>query len=137
MARRSVFVLLLVVACVFVVAAPALAANPHFVGTPTCTVSGGTTVVCSGKIAGLGTAPTTVSVSVPADCQNRGGNLPPGQATGTSAPINPRGGQITYSVSTDPVRCPDDMQPIFGSTATITVVQNGQVVFTGTVPVTQ
>jgi hypothetical protein len=116
-------------------ASVALAASIHFVGTPTCSVNG-STVECSGKLAGLGTAPTQVQVSVPFECENRGGHFPPGQASGQSAPISPRGGQITFSVSTDPASCPPPQTPSFGSTATITVLQGTSVVFTGTVPVT-
>jgi hypothetical protein len=44
---------------------PALAAGPHFVGTPTCSTSFGTdtkTLTCSGKIAGLGNGSTGSAV---------------------------------------------------------------------------
>src|SRR5689334_4762724 len=68
----------------------ALARNVHFVGTPTCTASG-SQLCCSGKLAGLGTAPTSVQVLANFTCTNRGGNNPPGQASGQSAPIQPSG----------------------------------------------
>lgn len=116
-------------------ASAALAARVHFVGTPVCTASG-STVECTGKLAGLGTAPTQVQVSVPFECENRGGHFPPGQASGQSAPISPRGGQITFDVSTDPASCPPPQTPTFGSSATITVVQGTEVVFTGNIPIT-
>jgi hypothetical protein len=55
---------------------PALAGSPHFVGTPTATISGDTVTV-SGKEAGLGNE-TQIHVVVTADaaCVNPGGNHP-------------------------------------------------------------
>jgi hypothetical protein len=112
----------------------AFAANPHFVGTPTCNVVD-EQLCCSGKIAGLGTAPSRVTVTAPFSCTNRGGHQPPGQASGQSGLITPRGGQITFTnVCTTQAGCPDQMTPTFGD-ATITVFQDGTPVFTGTVPV--
>jgi hypothetical protein len=58
--------------------------------------------------------------------------LPPA----VSEPITPRNGQITFAVCTDPASCPSaQMTPTFGPTATINVFQNGNLVFSGTVPV--
>ncbi len=112
--------------------------NIHFVGTPTCTVVGdGTQVSCSGKLAGLGQAPTSVQVVAPFSCTNRGGNQPPGQASGQTGPIQPRGGQITFTnVTTAPASCPDQMTPSFGPFATINVFQDGTLVFSAQVPIT-
>jgi hypothetical protein len=106
----------------------------HFVGTPTCTAVGDE-LCCSGKIAGLGTAPTTVQVLASFNCTNRGGNQPPGQASGQSAPIAPRGGQITFSNVCASGSCPDQMVPTFGGTATINVFQGNNLVFSATVPI--
>jgi len=115
----------------------ALASNIHFVGTPTCTlVNGGTRVECTGKIAGLGTAPTTVQISATAQCVNGGDNTPPGQAKGSTGPIAPRGGQITFDVTTNPVSCPDHMRVSFGGSVTLKVFQNGVLVFQATIPIT-
>jgi hypothetical protein len=65
----------------------AAAASPHFIGTPTInkSISGTTaTLTTSGKVAGLGSAPTQVflttsGVTAETECTNKGGNNPPGQ----------------------------------------------------------
>jgi len=106
----------------------------HFVGSPTCTAVDGQ-LCCSGKLAGLGTAPTSVQVLASFSCTNRGGNQPPGQASGRSAPIQPRGGQITFANVCASGSCPDDMAPTFGGTATINVFQGSNLVFSATVPI--
>jgi hypothetical protein len=112
----------------------AAARNIHFVGTPVCTQVG-TQVCCSGKLAGLGTAPTNVEVDAAFQCTNRGGNQPGGLASGESGPIPPSGGNITFTdVCTSAGRCPDQMTPTFGPTATINVFQNGNLIFSATVP---
>jgi hypothetical protein len=110
----------------------ASAGNIHFVGSPSCTVTSGQ-LCCSGKLAGLGTKPTNVEIDAAFTCTNRGGNQPGGLASGQSGPITPRGGQITFDVCTQGGGCPDDMTPTFG-TATINVFQNGNLVFSATVP---
>ena len=111
------------------------AARPHFVGSPTCQVVG-SQLCCSGKVAGLGTAPTTVQVSASFNCTNRGGNQPGGLASGQSAPIQPQGGQITFgNVCTAGANCPDQMTPSFGGSATINIFQNGNLVFSATIPI--
>jgi hypothetical protein len=93
-------------------------------------------VCCSGKLAGLGTAPTNVEIDAAFQCTNRGGNQPGGLASGESGPIAPRGGQITFTnVCTTGGSCPDLMTPTFGPTVTINVFQNGNLVFSATVPV--
>lgn len=112
----------------------ASAGRAHFVGTPTCTSVDGQ-LCCSGKVAGLGTAPTTVQVNAPFECENRGGNNPPGLASGQSAPITPRGGQITFTNVCASGKCPDQMTPSFGPTATINIFQGGDLVFSATIPI--
>ena len=86
--RRAVLMTLLVPAMLGLMATPALAASPHFKhgGEPTCTIStsgSSATVVCTGSITGLGNADvlikTTVSGFAVYQCQNRGGNIAPGQ----------------------------------------------------------
>jgi hypothetical protein len=100
------------------VAAIAVAQSPHFIGTPTCTKSLSTGLTCSGKAAGLGTNTpaaaflTASSVSATYVCQNKGGNVAPGQpvvqsgVTGPSQVITPRSGQITFSVTIPPPPTP-------------------------------
>ena len=139
-----------------VLAFPGIAAaqSGHFVGTPTCTDEG-TTVECSGKVAGPGgttfqitvTAPGTASV----ECTNPAGNVAPGQtfnttAAGTSGPLaTPRNGQFRFTVESDtpsapPGSCPNPMWTAtvvdveFGD-ATITLTEDGVVSDTITVPV--
>lgn len=98
-------------------AAPAIAQSPHFVGTPTCTKSTSTGLTCSGKAAGLGNGPTAAfltadSVTANYVCQNKGGNVAPGQpvvtqnVTGPSQDITPRNGQITFSPTIPPPPTP-------------------------------
>jgi len=58
------------------VTTPAFAGSPHFVGTPTATISGNTVTV-SGKEAGLGNeAQINVTVTADAACINPGDNHP-------------------------------------------------------------
>ena len=117
------------------VSATATAGRPHFVGTPVCSVVG-EQLCCSGKVAGLGTAPTTVQVSAAFNCVNPAGHEPGGLASGQSAPIQPRGGQITFSnVCTGGADCPPPMTPSFGGSATINIFQGGNLVFSATIPI--
>src|SRR5262252_3206054 len=94
-------------------ATAAHAQSPHFVGTPTCTKSVASGLTCSGKAAGLGNGPTAAfltagSVSATYVCQNKGGNVAPGQpvvsqnVTGPTQNITPRNGQITFSPTIPP-----------------------------------
>jgi hypothetical protein len=118
MRRRILFIVTLpMVLSGFVMAAPAaLAASPHFIGTPSCTKSVTTGLTCSGKAAGLGDEPAFVflsasSVTANYVCVNKGGNIAPGQpvvtqdVTGPSQEIAPHNGQITFS-ATLPVPAP-------------------------------
>jgi hypothetical protein len=93
----------------------ALAARPHFIGTPTCTTSGSgetQTLTCTGKIAGLGnvsTATVFLTADVTGQCTNRGGNQPPGQSSvsgpAQTFPVN--NGQIVFTATlTGDADCP-------------------------------
>jgi hypothetical protein len=94
-------------------ASAAQAQSPHFVGTPTCTKSLSSGLTCSGKAAGLGNGPTAAfltasSITANYVCQNKGGNVAPGQpvvtqnVTGPTQNITPRNGQITFSPTIPP-----------------------------------
>jgi hypothetical protein len=112
----------------------AFAGRPHFVGSPTCSVVGNQ-LCCSGKVAGLGQAPTTVQVSATFNCVNPAGFQPGGLASGQSAPIPPSGGQITFNVCTSGADCPPPMTASFGGNATINIFQGGNLVFSATIPI--
>jgi hypothetical protein len=132
--RRIWMGLLAAAAVLGLTTAIAVASNPHFVGTPTCTQNdAGTanaTVTCSGKVAGLGSEATKVTVTAngTTTCENQGGNLPPGQTRTAGSQFFPtvHNGQITFSVTTAKVGrvCPDHMKAATTFTsATITVEQ--------------
>jgi hypothetical protein len=96
----------------------AVAASPHFIGTPTCVKSAATGLTCSGKAAGLGDGPTVAfltadSVSATYECVNHGGNVAPGQpivtqsVSGPQQPITAHNGQISFSPTLSPPAKPD------------------------------
>jgi hypothetical protein len=132
MQRKALMGLVLAASMAF--APSAFAGRPHFVGTPTCTVVG-SQLCCSGKVAGLGTAPTSVQVSASFNCVNPAGMQPGGLASGQSAPITPRGGQISFDVCTSGANCPPPMTASFGGSATINIFQGGNLVFSATIPI--
>ena len=108
----------------------------------TCTVtSDGNSVNCIGKLSGLGSTTTTIEVIAPFTCTNKAGNTVVGQSGGQSGPIQPQNGQVTFNVTTASVadKCThaDGHMVSFGPSATINVFQNGQLVFTEQVPITQ
>ena len=88
MVRRGLAVLAVLATLMLFTAVSASAASPHFKkgGTPTCTITGSgssQTVVCGAALAGLGNGDLTVNVTVEGfavyQCQNKGGNIAPGQ----------------------------------------------------------
>ena len=110
----------------------------------TCSVvtvsDGGQAVNCIGKLSGLGSATTDIQVSAGFTCTNKAGNTVVGQSSGTSGPIQPQNGQVTFNVttsSTSTAKCTnaDGHQATFAPCATINVIQGGQVVFTECVPI--
>jgi hypothetical protein len=132
--------------------AAAQAQSGHFVGTPTC-VDQGTTLQCTGKVAGLGGTTFTITVTASGTatvvCTNPAGNVAPGQTfttttTGSSGPFaTPRNGQFRFSVSTTTPTAPAGSCPnprwsatvtdvTFGP-ATLTLLENGTVSDTVTV----
>jgi hypothetical protein len=128
-------VLMLAATASVALAAKTSGSGIHFIGDPVCTVRGDQ-VVCSGSLAGLGTAPTVVEVDVAAGCANKPGHEPPGHATGSTGPIQPRGGRINFNTATEPLDCPPGLTEVFGDTATINVFQGGTLVFSADIPIT-
>ena len=110
-------------------------------GTTCAVTSDGTAVNCIGKLSGLGSTTTTIEVLAPFTCQNKPGNTVVGQSGGQSGPIEPKNGQVTFNVTTESTasRCTssDGHTATFGATATINVYQNGVLVFTEQVPISQ
>ena len=93
----------------------ALAASPHFIGTPTCSTSasGSTkTLTCSGKIAGLGSVSAVTAqliATANTQCTNPGGNIPPGhqQVAGMPATLPVSNGQTVFTLSVSAsAKCP-------------------------------
>ena len=113
----------------------------------TCTVvtasDGGQAVNCIGKLSGLGSATTEIQVSAGFTCTNKAGQTVVGQSGGTSGPIQPQNGQVTFNVttsSTDASKCThaDGHTATFAPCATIEVFQGGPTpVFTECVPINQ
>jgi hypothetical protein len=97
-------------------AVPAIAANPHFVGTPECT-DNGRTITCTGSVAGLGGQDVKVVVRAEGTaevvCISPGGNRAPGQdtsvvASGSTIIEDPKNGRINFRVTTS---APQDPNP--------------------------
>ena len=157
MKRYLLLLLGAVAVAAFAFPAAASAQSGHFVQTQTCTDEG-TTVECSGKVAGLGG--TTFEITVEADgiatvtCTNRGGNIAPGQNTavdvsGGSGPLpTPRNGSFRYTVESDDPEplpatptCPNngwtpDIVDVTFGPATISLFEDGNLSDQVTVPVT-
>jgi hypothetical protein len=138
----------------------AFAQSGHFVtggaNAPAC-MDNGTTVTCTGKVAGLGG--TTFEITIAAEglatveCENPGGNVAPGQDTevtvsGTTTPLpTPRNGQFNFSLTSDSPEplpatptCPNEqwtphITDVAFTTATLTLLEDGAVSDVITVPV--
>jgi len=130
-------------------------AAAHIQGpAPTCSVSGSTLSCSSFQIAGLGNTPATAQLTITGtfstQCTNPGGNVAPGQsktASGTSGPVSistDKNGKATVpplSATAQPpsqtelnALCPNpqwtgSVSGFTVTSATITVTQNGAVVF--------
>src|SRR5918995_5927588 len=139
----------------------ASAQSGHFItgggNAPQCTDIG-LQVTCTGKVAGLGG--TTFEITIQAagiatvECINPAGHRAPGQDTavnvaGTTGPLpTPRNGQFVFTIETDEPAplpptptCPNEMWTatvvdVAFTTATLTLLEDGVVSDTVTVPVT-
>lgn len=159
--KRLMMTLVGILAMLGFVAAPALAQSGHFLegggNTIVCTDIG-TQVRCVGKVAGLGG--TTFEITIEAagiatvECINPAGNRAPGQDTmvtvaGTTDPLpTPRNGQFRFRVTSDDPEplpptptCPNaqwtpDITDVTFTTATLTLLEDGQQSDQVTVPVT-
>jgi hypothetical protein len=100
----------------------------------TCFLSNNNTAVtCAISVSGLGNNVTTADVSAPFTCTNKAGNTVVGQSGGSSGPITPQNGNIRTSVTTtslsDKCSTADGHTISFGGTATVSLYQNGQLIF--------
>jgi hypothetical protein len=125
--RRSLFVLL-TLALVVVVAAPAFAGSPHYVGTPTVTRDGDALTV-SGKVAGLGDE-TQINVAVTADvaCVNPGNNEPKAEnkgATIAEGTFTVQNGKALFSVTGTGTTDPDCSPPMTLRYSNVVVTVSG------------
>jgi hypothetical protein len=98
-----------------ILALPAQAGNPHFVGTPTFTTSGNTSPVTA-KEAGLGDeAQIVVVLSGTADCINGGGNHPEAAnktSFSTTVVVPVQNGKADYSATATAVFDPPCSPPM-------------------------
>jgi len=127
--KRTFRSLLVVLAACFALAFGAQAAfagGPHFVGTPTKTISGNTATV-SGKVAGLGDETQIhVAASAVVACLNPGENFPSAnnkQSVGAGADVPVQNGKANFSLTltaTFQPKCTPPMTLVFGP-ITITV----------------
>jgi hypothetical protein len=103
-----------------VAAAPAYAGSPHFVGSPTASLSGSTLTV-SGKEAGLGDeTQITVEVSATVACVNRGDHNPSAankQTFGAGTDVPVQNGKANYTVTV-----PINFQPKCSAPMTLVLV---------------
>lgn len=102
----------------FVLLAPlALAASPHFIGTPTIGKNPNLSLTANFKAAGLGNVATNIFLSssggtAELQCVNPGGHNPPpkqvdfGPLQGLVVTVQPRNGQVTASPSIGPPTLP-------------------------------
>jgi len=115
--KKRYVVFAALIGAVAAISAVSFAQSPHFIGTPDCTKSTSSGLTCSGKAAGLGNGPTAAfltadSVAATYVCQNKGGNVAPGQpvvsqnVTGPTQNITPRNGQIVFSPNIPPPPTP-------------------------------
>jgi len=125
---RRFILLPLLVLVVAMLAAPAWAGSPHFVGSPTITRDGDALTV-SGKVAGLGDE-TQINVAVTADvaCVNPGNNLPKAEnkgATIAEGQFPVQNGKALFSVTGTGVTDPDCAPPMTLRYSNVVVTVSG------------
>lgn len=137
---------LIAVVVSMVLATSVLAAAVHFVRGPVA-VDAGTTLVVSGKLAGLGEGDVTLLITgdgiAEVECANPSGHVAPGQdttvaATGSQTYPSPKNGNLVFSVSTVTPTIPSSACPnpqwsaeaidVAFVSGTITILQRGVVV---------
>ena len=112
--RRLLITLAAVVMTAGLAVSVAGAGSPHFVGSPTFSVSGNTATV-SAKEAGLGGESIDVTLSGTAECINGGGKHPKavnktGFSSTETVPVH--NGQATYSIQATAMFSPDCTPPM-------------------------
>lgn len=114
---RKLSVVVAVLAALVIAASAALAASPHFIGSPTITKSTTEGLTVTWKAAGLGNIAsgaflTADQVIAQSTCVNPGGKVAPGQplvfqdVQGPTTQIPPSNGQITFTVTLPPPPTP-------------------------------
>lgn len=116
--RRLVLAVLLALALLAIAVPSAWAGSPHFVGTPTATISGaqGETLTVHAKEAGLGDEAQIVArLDATAACINGGGNHPKAvnkASFSTSAVVPVQNGKAEYDISVTATFSPSCSPPM-------------------------
>lgn len=157
--RRTLSTFGLVISLFAITTSIALAAITFHDG-PNFTFNGDGSVTVTADLSGLGNQPATATITQNASatytCQNNGGNVAPGQngvpvVSSASAPISTaKNGRATIDLTASPLDPPDTVggrvagcpngkwtgiNPVLNgpTTATLTIVQGGQVIYTQTI----
>jgi type V secretory pathway adhesin AidA len=128
--RRVLLIFASVAAMMLVFVSPARAGSPHFVGSPTVTVSG-STITVSAKEAGLGNEPQILAVlSGTAECINGGGKHPKAanKTSFSKSSVEPvQNGKANYTLSATATFVPSCSPPmtVEFTSATLSDATNG------------
>ena len=139
MFRRVLTVAIASVLALLVTGTAAQAANPHESQNDPirCVLNTNNSVTCAGTVVGLGNQVVTARVEADFACATRrSGHQPGGHLQSDSEPIATRNGQISFSETAGPARCPRGLNPVVGDTATVTLYSvSGDVLYTTSVPI--